>query len=222
MSIINNLIDSIEHYLVSNTNLKAFVYSDNTLMQELTCNVKTNLVGTELTFIVQNGGTDLTSTEYPNFLLNRYITFNGISKRITAYNGVTGAITIESKFDVPILTTDEIIISIVDSVFIYTGNKIDSLHGTNSAQQQNVRVYFRVTSKDDVRGERNETILEQIKVTFYSVNFSIKIFEDKNFNTYKGMTTIGNTSFNDNTLDIKNNDYVNLTSILLSYYIKIN
>ena len=68
-------------------------------------------------------------------------------------------------------------------------------------------------------------VLSQYKNTIiYGYNFDniIKIFEDKNFNTYKGMTTIGNTSFNDNTLDIKNNDYVNLTSILLSYYIKIN
>ena len=222
MSIINNLINSIEYYLISNPDLKAFVYSDNTLMQELTCNVETDLVGTELTFIVQNGGIDLTSTEYPNFLLNRYITFNGISKRITAYDGLTGTVTIESKFDVPILTTDEITINIIDSVFIYTGNKIDSLHGTNSAQQQNVRVYFRVTSKDDVRGERNETILEQIKATFYSNGFNMKIYEDNTFTTYKGMTSIGNTSFNDNPLDTKNNDYVNLTSILLSYYVKYN
>jgi len=222
MSIVNKLINSIEYYLISNTYLKAFVYSDNTLMQDLICNVKTNLVGTELTFIVQNGGTDLKSTEYPNFLLNRYVSFNGISKRITAYNATTGAITIESKFDIPILTTDELLLQIVDSVFIYKGNTIDSLHGTNSAQQQNVRVYFRVTSKDDVRGERNEVVLEQIKETFYSNTFNLKIYEDATFTTYKGMTTIGNTSFNDNTLDVKINDYVNLTSILLSYYIKYN
>ena len=223
MSIVNKLIDSIEYYLISNPDLKAFVYSDNTLMQNnIICNVKADLVGTETVFIVQNAGTDLTSTEYVNFLLNRYITFNDISKRIIAYDNLTGEITIESKFDIPISTADELLLQIVDNVFIYKGNVIDSLHGTNSAQQQNVRVYFRVTSKDDVRGERNEKILEQIKATFYSNNFNLKIYEDATFTTYKGMTTIGNTSFNDNTLDVKINDYVNLTSILLSYYIKYN
>jgi hypothetical protein len=169
---------------------------------------------------VQNAGTDLTSTEYVNFLLNRYITFNDISKRIIAYDNLTGEITIESKFDIPISTADELLLQIVDNVFIYKGAVIDSLYGTNSAQQQNIRVYFRVTSKDDVRGERNEKILEQIKATFYINQFNLKIYDDATHTTYKGFTGIGNTSFNDNTLDVKINDYVNLTSILLSYYTK--
>jgi hypothetical protein len=64
MSIVNKLIDSIEYYLISNPDLKAFVYSDNTLMQNnIICNVKADLVGTETVFIVLIAGTDLTSTQ---------------------------------------------------------------------------------------------------------------------------------------------------------------
>ena len=76
MSVKIKALDSIVYYLNSNPNIKAFVYNDNTLNRDISCNIKTDLVGTETTFIVQSQGDDLTSIEFPNLLLYRYLEFN--------------------------------------------------------------------------------------------------------------------------------------------------
>ena len=219
MSIINKIINSIEHYIAINPDIKSFVYSDNTLYQEFDCNVKVNLTGTETQFIIQNNGLDITSTEYPNFLLYRYLEFNGDLRQIIDYDNLTGRVTINSPFGYAITTTDSLTVKIIDSIFIYEANSFDDRHGTNIAQKSYIPIYFRVTTKEDIKAERNKTIIDDIKSIFYSNNFNLKIYEDNTFTTYKSMTTIGNISFNTNMIDIKNNDYTSLNNILLSYYI---
>lgn len=218
MSIINNILDSVEHYLITNPNIKAFIYTDNTLNQELTGNVKNDLVGTETQFIIQNNGLDLTSSEYPNFLLYRYLSFNGELRQIIAYDNLTGEVTIDSAFGIPITTSDSINITLLDSIFIYEMNSFDDKNGTRLAQKTILPLYFRVTTKDDIKANRNKEIIEQIKNTFYSNNLSLKIYSDSNFVDFSGYLLGLNSQFNSNAIDIKNNDYTYLCSMLCSYY----
>lgn len=219
MSIINNILDSVEHYLVTNPNIKAFIYTDNTLNQELTGNVKNDLVGTETQFIIQNNGLDLTSLDYPNFLLYRYLSFNGELRQIIAYDNLTGEVTIDSAFGIPITTSDSINITLLDSIFIYEMNSFDDKNGTRLAQKTILPLYFRVTTKDDIKANRNKEIIEQIKNTFYSNNFNLKIYKDNNFTDYDSMTMLGNGNFNSNVIDVKNNDYTYLANVVLNYFV---
>ena len=220
MSVKIKALDSIGYYLTINPNIKAFIYNDNTLNQEISCNVKNDLVGTETSFIIQTQGSDLTSLEYPYFLLHRYIEFNGEKKQIVGYDNTTGLITIDSAFGFAILSTDELIIKIIDEIFIYEANSFNDKNGTPSAQKTYMPTYFRISTRDDNRGIRNELIKEEIKSTFYTNKNALKIYEDTNFNTNKGYVYSGNSTFNENILDIKNNDYVSLMNVLLCYYVE--
>lgn len=219
MSIINNILDSVEHYLITNPDIKAFIYTDNTLNQELIGNVKTDLVGTETQFIIQNNGLDLTSSEYPNFLLYRYLSFNGELRQIIAYDNLTGEVTIDSAFGIPITTSDSINITLLDSIFIYEMNSFDDKNGTRLAQKTILPLYFRITTKDDIKANRNKEIIEQIKNTFYSNNFNLKIYKDNSFTDYDSMTMLGNGNFNSNVIDVKNNDYTYLANVVLNYFV---
>lgn len=221
MSLKKQIIDSIMYYLKLD-GIKSFVYADNTWEQPFDNNINSKVdlpLGTETTFIVQINGADFTA-DYDDFLLNRHISLNGVEKRIIAYDRLTGSITIESAFGLGILSSDIMSIIIKDSVFIYSGFEFDDRHGTNSAQLTYIQPYFTVKTKDDVRSIRNEEIIEQIKSTFYKRKFGLKIFDDETFTTNKGWTSLGTGSvFQVNPIDVKNNDYVNRTSILLGYYV---
>lgn len=218
MSVKIKALDSIVYYLNSNPNIKAFVYNDNTLSRDISCNIKTDLVGTETTFIVQSQGDDLTSIEFPNLLLYRYLEFNGETRQIIQYDNTTGSVTIDSSFGFEIVSTDELTIKSLDEIFVYEANSFNDRNGTTSAQKSYMPTYFRISTIDDRKGIRNEIIKEEIKSTFYDNKNALKIYEDTNFNTNKGFVYSGNSTFNENTLDIKNNDYVSLLNVLLCYY----
>ena len=218
MSVKIKVLDSIVYYLNSNPNIKAFVYNDNTLGRDISCNIKTDLVGTETTFIVQSQGDDLTSIEFPNLLLYRYLEFNGETRQIIQYDNTTGLVTIDNSFGFEIVSTDELTIKSLDEIFVYEANSFNDKNGTASAQKSYMPTYFRISTIDDRKGIRNEIIKEEIKSTFYDNKNALKIYEDTNFNTNKGFVYSGNSTFNENTLDIKNNDYVSLLNVLLCYY----
>jgi len=218
MSVKIKALDSIVYYLNSNPNIKAFVYNNNTLGRDISCNIKTDLVGTETTFIVQSQGDDLTSKEFPNLLLYRYLDFNGETRQIIQYDNTTGLVTIDKSFGFKIASTDELTIKLLDEIFVYEANSFNDKHGTTSAQKSYMPTYFRISTIDDRKGIRNEAIKEEIKSTFYNNKNALKIYEDTNFNTNKGFVYSGNSTFNENTLDIKNNDYVSLLNVLLCYY----
>lgn len=218
MSVKIKVLDSIVYYLNSNPNIKAFVYNDNTLGRDISCNIKTDLVGTETTFIVQSQGDDLTSIEFPNLLLYRYLEFNGETRQIIQYDNTTGLVTIDNSFGFEIVSTDELTIKSLDEIFVYEANSFNDKNGTRSAQKSYMPTYFRISTIDDRKGIRNEIIKEEIKSTFYDNKNALKIYEDTNFNTNKGFVYSGNSTFNENTLDIKNNDYVSLLNVLLCYY----
>ena len=119
MANLNYVLASIEKYFKNQTSINAFVYTDSKIdiSQTVTVGVKVDLTGIETTFILVNKdfGVDYTGQD----LINKYISFNGVYKRIIDYDTLTGEIEIESAFGVAITTTDDLVIEVLDLSLIH-------------------------------------------------------------------------------------------------------
>jgi len=189
MANLNYVLASIEKYFKNQTGINAFVYTDSMIdiSQTVTVGVKTNLVGTETNFIIINKdyGVDYTGQD----LINKYVSFNGVYKRITNYNSTTGEITIESQFNVPILTTDNLIIEVLDSIFIKLLN-IGSSNSRLRFNKQNVRMILDIKTKFDSSKSKIFTLLENCENKLKKDYLHIKM--------YNGSTQIGIINIDDN------------------------
>jgi len=191
------VFNSFKNFIKNISGINAIVYSDNKidLTQVYTVTPKVDLVGTELNFIIIN--TDTSAALISNnteLLLNRYVRFVSPSStqddkniRITAYNNLTGEITIESAFGEAVTTTDSFNIEVLDSIFIRPINK-QTIGGQSRFSNRFIRFDMIIKTKEDssklktltfqdlitskIGQYRNAEIKNQLDVVIGSMNFS--------------------------------------------------
>lgn len=110
----NNAINAL--YRALKDNLSIYVYKDDyiDIAGQYILTPKSNLTGIETTFQVNGLDTSVTK----DFVLNRYLVYNNVERRIVNYIPLTNSITIAQSFGVPITTTDEIKLIVKENLFI--------------------------------------------------------------------------------------------------------
>lgn len=210
MANLTNVLNSFKKYLTNQLGINAFVYNDSKIdiSQTVTVGVKVDLTGIETTFILVNKdfGVDYTGQD----LINKYISFNGVYKRIIDYNTLTGEIEIESSFGVVITTTDDLVIEVLDSIFIKLMN-IGSSNDRLRFNRQNVRIILDIKTKFDSDKKKIFTLIENCQDKLMKDYLHIKMYDDLDIEM--GMINIEN---NFNSSELMNSDN-NLQRYSLSF-----
>ena len=210
MANLTNVLNSFKKYFANQVGINAFVYTDSKIdiSQTVTVGVKTDLTGIETTFILVNKdfGVDYTGQD----LINKYISFNGTYKRIIDYDTLTGEIEIESAFGIAILTTDDLVIEVLDSIFIKLMN-IGSSNDRLRFNRQNVRIMLDIKTKFDSDKEKIFTLIENCQDKLMKDYLHIKMYDDLDIEL--GIINIEN---NFNSSELMNSDN-NLQRYSLSF-----
>ena len=210
MANLTNVLNSFKKYLTNQLGINAFVYTDSKIdiSQTVTVGVKADLTGIETTFILVNKdfGVDYTGQE----LINKYISFNGTYKRIIDYDTLTGEIEIESSFGVVITITDDLVIEVLDSIFIKLMN-IGSSNDRLRFNRQNVRIILDIKTKFDSDKKKIFTLIENCQDKLMKDYLHIKMYDDLGIEL--GMINIEN---NFNSSELMNSDN-NLQRYSLSF-----
>lgn len=210
MANLTNVLNSFKKYFANQVGINAFVYTDSKIdiSQTVTVGVKTDLTGIETTFILVNKdfGVDYTGQD----LINKYISFNGTYKRIIDYDTLTGEIEIESAFGIAILTTDDLVIEVLDSIFIKLMN-IGSSNDRLRFNIQNVRIMLDIKTKFDSDKEKIFTLIENCQDKLMKDYLHIKMYDDLDIEL--GIINIEN---NFNSSELMNSDN-NLQRYSLSF-----
>ena len=171
-------------------------------------------MGTETTFILINKdfGVDYIGQD----LINKYISFNGDYKRIVNYDTLTGEIEIESAFGVGILTTDDLVIEVLDSIYIRLIN-IGSSNDRRRFNKQNVRVTLDIKTKFDSNKDKVFTIIENCQSKLMKDYLHIKMYDS--LDVEKGLINIENNFSSSELMNSDNNLQRYGLSFLCSYIV---
>lgn len=178
------ILTSLYTWLTNISGLNVYSYYDANLdiSETYQCNSKTALpLGTETTFILVNNVTGEDLTGVSDTLINRYIlfttsTFTLAYKRITAYNTLTGQITIDSAFGEAVLTTKVFDVVFLDTLFIDTGSSFQTYRKKTNTEEL-VPIYLNLQTKDDSTKEKILDYMYLIEADFISKSKRIPIYE---------------------------------------------
>ena len=178
------IIESIKKYVKSVTGLNSVVYTDSEfdITSTLTINPKSDVISPATTFIMEDNddGAVLTSS-----LLDKYlywsIRYTGGSYDkfipITAYNNLTGQVTIGEAFANDVLTSDTLQLVVSSAVYIDSGVQFQPYMKINATEEK-LPIYLRFqTRRDSIK----ETIRDNaflVKANLIKIKKRLPIYDN--------------------------------------------
>jgi len=179
-----NIVESIKTYLKSVSNLYAVVYSDSSknITDPFVITPKVNVVAGSLTFIMvdNDDGADLTNPDTDKFL-HWHLRYTGGSVdryiAITAYNNLTGEVTIADAFDNDVPTTETLDLVVLDAIYINTGTNAQPYMKIN-ATEETLPIYLKLQSRDDSTREKIRDNGYLIKADLIKIKKRLPIYDN--------------------------------------------